>query len=153
MEDETAVRAFVEAVPSPRRRQDAQTLLEMMSRVTGQPPRLSGTIIAFGQYHYRYASGREGDGPAAAFSPRTAATTIYLPDGVGAYGELLAELGPHTTGVGCLYLKDLSTVDLGILERILAESYRTVAAGIYGNRARESAEGRPEGAGGPAASA
>ena len=95
------------------------------------------SIIGFGQYHYRYDSGREGDGPAASFSPRKAATTIYLPDGSGAYADRLSRLGPHTTGVGCLYLKDLATVDLGVLEEIVAESYRTVTSGTYGSRAAD----------------
>jgi Domain of unknown function (DU1801) len=138
-----AVRAFIEQVSSPTRRRDAETLVELMGRVTDEPPQMWGkSIIGFGEYHYEYESGREGDGPAASFSPRKA-TTIYLPDGVGAYAERLDELGPHTTGVGCLYLKDLATVDLGILEQIIDESYRTLTAGTYGHRARESEDGRP----------
>lgn len=139
-----AVRAFIEQVSSPTRRRDAETLVELMRRVTDEAPRMWGkSIIGFGAYHYEYESGREGDGPAASFSPRKAATTIYLPDGVGAYAERLDELGPHTTGVGCLYLKDLATVDLGVLEQIIDESYRTLTKGTYGHRARESEGGRP----------
>lgn len=138
------VRELIEQVPSPVRRRDAETLLELMGRVTGLPPRRSGTIIGFGQYHYRYASGREGDSAAAAFSPRKAATTVYLPDGVGAHEEALARLGPHTTGVGCLYLKDLSTVDLDVLEGVIRESYATVTSGTFGGFARDSADGRAE---------
>jgi hypothetical protein len=63
------------------------------------------------------------------FAPRKAATTIYLTDGVRRYSEQLEQLGPHTTGVGCLYIKDLETVDLSVLETIVAESYRTVTDG------------------------
>ena len=89
---------------------------------------LWGTIIGFGQYHYRYESGREGDAGAAGFAPRKAATVVYLPDGVGAHAEALARLGPHTTGLVCLYLKNLDDVDLGVLEEIVAASYRNVTA-------------------------
>jgi hypothetical protein len=133
------VRTFIDKVASPTRRRDAETLLELMTRVTGEPPRMWGpSIIGFGEYHYKYASGREGDAPAAGFSPRKAATTIYLADGVGAYPEHLERLGEYTTGVGCLYLKDLGKVDLGVLEAIVGESYRKVTSGPFGHRARES---------------
>lgn len=133
------VRAFIDAVGGETRRRDAETLLDMMTRITGEGPRMWGpSIVGFGSYHYKYASGREGDAPAAGFSPRKAATTIYLPDGVGAYPEHLARLGEHTTGVGCLYLKDLGKVDLGTLEAIVDESYRRVTAGTFGQRAADS---------------
>jgi hypothetical protein len=135
---DSAAQEYVDKVASPTRRRDAETLLELMGRVTGESPRLWGSsIVGFGQYHYHYQSGRQGDGPAASFSPRKAATTIYLPDGVGAYAEELGRLGPHTTGVGCLYLKDLAQVDLGVLEKIIGESYQTVTAGTYTNRAAD----------------
>ena len=96
------------------------------------------TVVGFGQYHYRYASGREGDGPAAGFSARKAASVVYLPDGVGAHGDLLASLGPHTAGVGCVYLKNLEEVDLGVLEAVVRRSHATLTAGTYTHRARES---------------
>ncbi|MFZ4894452.1 DUF1801 domain-containing protein [Plantibacter sp. Mn2098] len=124
------------------RRRDADTLLELFGRVTGEEPRLwYKTIIGYGEYHYRYESGREGDAGAAGFSPRKAATSIYLPDGIGAHTELLAKLGPHTSGVGCLYLKNLDQNDLTVLEQIIATSYRTVSSGIYGLRARDGGVG------------
>ena len=138
------VRSYIQQVASPTRRRDAETLVELMARVTGEPARMWGpSIVGFGEYHYRYDSGREGDGPAASFAPRKAATTIYLMDGVGAYSDQLRALGPHTTGVGCLYLKDLSAVDLGVLEQIVAESYKTLTSGTFGRRAQESEGGRP----------
>jgi hypothetical protein len=138
------VRAFLDRVQHPMRRRDAETLLEIMGRATGQPARMWGSsIIGFGTYHYRYASGREGDAPAAGFSPRKAATTVYLADGIGAHPELLERLGPHTTGVGCLYMKDLGHVDLAVLEEIVAASYATVTSGTFGQRAREG--GTPPG--------
>jgi hypothetical protein len=132
-----AVRAFLDSIPWPDRRRDAETMIALMRRATGQEPRISGSIVGFGTYHYRYASGREGDGPAAAFAARKPATTVYLPDGIGTHADALQALGPHSTGVGCLYLKDLETVDLEALERIVAASYVTVTSGVFSDRARE----------------
>ena len=99
-----------------------------------------GTIVGFGRYHYKYESGREGDMPAAGFSARKAATTVYVPEGVGAHTELLEQLGPHTTGVGCIYMKDLTAVDLDILETVVSRSYTAVTAGTFTKRAREGGE-------------
>ena len=138
-----SVRSHLDGV-APKRRQDAEKLLELMARVTGEPPSLWGSVIGFGQYHYKYRSGREGDAPAAGFSPRKAATTIYLADGIGRYDEQLKKLGPHTTGVGCLYVKDLDKIDVSVLEAIVAESYRTLTTDIYGLRAREGAGTPPD---------
>ena len=138
MTTDAAVRTFLDGVTHPVRRRDADTLLELMGRVTGQPARMWGrSIIGFGSYHYRYESGREGDAPAAGFSPRKPASTIYLADGVGAHAPLFEQLGPHTTGVGCLYVKDLAAVDLGVLEAIVSASYATLPDGDYGLRARD----------------
>jgi hypothetical protein len=132
------VREFLDRVQHPVRRRDADTLLELMTRATGEPARMWGSsIIGFGTYHYKYASGREGDAPAAGFSPRKAATTIYLADGIGPHPELLERLGPHTTGVGCLYVKDLAQVDLAVLEELVTSSYSALTDGMYGMRARE----------------
>ena len=96
-----------------------------------------GDRAGFLQYHYRYKSGREGDCPAAGLLPRKGATTIYLPDGVGRYEQQLQQLGPHTTGVGCVYIKDLDKIDLSVLESIIAESYRTLTSDTCTLRARE----------------
>ena len=133
------VRELINGLASPVRKRDAQTLLDLMEKVTGQTPRMWGpTIIGFGEYHYAYASGREGDSCAAGFSPRKAATTVYLPDGTGAHARDLDRLGEHTTSVGCLYLKNLDRVDLDALESIIARSYATVTTGTFGQRAADS---------------
>ncbi|WP_282943718.1 DUF1801 domain-containing protein [Cellulomonas endometrii] len=126
---EADVHAFLaEASPAARRR-DAGTLLALLERVTGEQPVMWGpSIVGFGRYAYRYGSGRTGEWPAASFSPRKAATTVYLMDGVEAHADDLAALGPHTVGKGCLYLKDLEQVDLAVLERVLARSWRTLTA-------------------------
>jgi Domain of unknown function (DU1801) len=132
------VLAYVEKIGSPTRRQDTETLVGLMSRVTGEEPRLWGSIVGFGQYHYRYASGREGDAPAAGFAARKSALVIYLADGVGAHADLLAGLGRHTSGVGCLYVKALKDIDLEVLETVVARSYATITARTWPHRARES---------------
>ena len=137
------IRTYLDGVTPEKRRRDAEKLLELMARVTGEPPQLWGSIIGFGQYHYKYQSGREGDVAAASFAPRKAATTIYLVDGVGRYEQQLEQLGPHTTGVGCLYIKDLDKIDLSVLENIVAESYRTLTRDTYTLRAREGTQAPP----------
>jgi hypothetical protein len=127
------VRVFIDQIDNPVRKRDAETLLQLMHRVTGEPPRMWGpTIVGFGSYHYRYASGREGDASAAGFSPRKAATTVYLADGTAAHESELERLGEHTTGAVCLYIKDLERVDLGVLESIVARSYATASASGFG---------------------
>lgn len=136
----TEIDGYIANVTPAKRRRDAETLLPLLSEATGEDPVLSGSIIGFGTYHYRYASGREGDAPAAGFAPRRAATTIYLMDGVDAHADELARLGPHTTGVGCLYIKDLEACDLDVLRGIIVRSYRTLTSGVFGNRAREGDE-------------
>lgn len=124
------VDAFLAAVEHPVRRRDALRLVELMTRVTGQRPQMWGpSIVGFGSYHYEYASGRKGDTIAAGFSPRKAATTVYLADGTDAHADLLAGLGPHTTGASCLYIKDLDTIDLGVLEEAVRRSYASVTSG------------------------
>ena len=132
------VRAAIDRVTPARRKRDAETLVDLFSRITGETAHLWARIIGFGTYHYKYESGREGDAPAAGFAPRKAATTIYLADGIGAYAPELEALGPHTHGVGCLYIKDLEAIDLAVLEDIVRSSYQAVTAGTFGHRARES---------------
>lgn len=126
MGEHTDVQAYLDGVTPDKRRRDAARVLELLARVTGQQPEISKGMVGFGRYHYTYESGREGDAPAAAFAARKAAMTIYLPDGTDRHLAQLERLGAHTTGVGCLYIKDLDAVDLSVLEAIVAESYRTV---------------------------
>ena len=136
-ESDESVQKFLEAIEHPKRRRDAETLLEIIRRVTGEEPQISGSGVGFGTYHYKYKSGREGDAPAAGFAARKPATTIYVMDGVGAHADLLERLGPHTIGVGCIYIKDLAAVDLEVLEAILTRSYTTLTGDTYKLRARE----------------
>lgn len=111
------------------RRRDAETLTALMQEITGREPRTWGTIIGFGSVHYRYPTGTEGDTGILSFAPRKAATTIYLFDGTDAHAEALTQLGPHTTGVGCLYIKDLEQIDLDVLRGILERSLAWVESG------------------------
>ena len=121
--------AFLESVADERRREDAKAVCRLMQEVTGEQPVLWGTgIVGFGSVRLRYASGRELDWPVTGFSPRKTATTVYLMDGFEKRSDLLARLGPHSTGKSCLYLTRLSDVDLTVLRELVAESVRHVAA-------------------------
>lgn len=140
MTDTENLDAFLDRVTPARRARDARRLLELMREATGEEPVLHGTMVGFGHYHYKYESGREGDAPAAAFAPRKQASTVYLLDGISSHEAELARLGPHTTGVGCLYIKDLDEVDLDVLKRIVQRSYQTLTRATYGLRAREGGQ-------------
>jgi hypothetical protein len=118
------VTAFLAGIDDPRRREDSQELCRLMAEVTGEPAVMWGSsIVGFGQYHFRYDSGREGDYLAIGFSPRKASLTLYLMDGVDRYEAPLRSLGPHTTGRSCLYVKRLGDVDRDVLRQIIQQSY------------------------------
>jgi len=121
-----SVAAFLARVPDERRREDARRLCAMMQEITGEPPVLWGTsIIGFGTYHYRYASGREGDSPLASCSPRSQHLVIYLVGGFESrHQSVLARLRPHKTGKGCLYIKRLDEVDQDALRELIDRSVR-----------------------------
>ena len=115
------------------RREDAETLLELMSRVTGYAPKMWGpSIIGFGRYHYKYESGREGDWLLVGFSPRKANQVIYLMPGYLDLDDHLSRLGKHKIGKSCLYINKLADVDVSVLEEmvqhaigVLNENYET----------------------------
>jgi hypothetical protein len=112
--------AYIGALTDPIRRSDAKKLVQLMQRLSGEKPRLWGpSIVGFGKYHYRYESGREGDMPLIAFSPRKAALVLYGLLGQADTKALLAKLGNHTTGKGCLYIKKLADVDSKVLESLI----------------------------------
>jgi Domain of unknown function (DU1801) len=119
-----AVAEFLARIPDPQRREDARRLCAVMEEITGEPPAMWGTsIIGFGAYHYRYASGHEGDSALAGFSPRRAHLAIYLIGGFeNRYQRVLARLGPHKTGKGCLYIKRLDDVDRDALRELINRS-------------------------------
>ena len=108
---------------------ETQTLLEMMQRISGHEPKLYGiATFGFDTYHYKYDSGREGNGHVLGFYPRKGKITIYLMDGTARYAELLAKLGKHTTTGYCVYIKRLSDIDASVLEQILRQSYKHIKA-------------------------
>jgi hypothetical protein len=106
---------------------DCQALIEMMQRISGHEPTMwnAGTI-GFDTYHYKYDSGREGDGHIIGFRPRKGKITVYLMDGTARYSDLLAKLGRHTTTGYCVYFRRLSDVELPILEQIVQKSYNYI---------------------------
>ena len=116
---------FIANIENSRRRTDALTALKIHKEITGLPPVMWGpSIIGFGTQHYVYETGREGDMPAAAFSPRKAYMTFYVDDKFEGAQELYARLGKHKKSVACLYINKLDDVDLDVLYEIIARQYR-----------------------------
>ena len=120
---EVSVDTFLESVSHPVRRADGKAVCAMMERVTGEPAVMWGpSIIGFGTYHYRYASGHEGDMCRIGFSPRSANLVLYL-GGFPEYEALLSKLGKHKSSKCCLYLNKLADVDLAVLEELVQRTY------------------------------
>ena len=118
-----SVAAFIDTLTDPARQSDAKALVKLMQSAAGEKPKMWGpSIIGFGSYHYKYESGREGDMPVIAFSPRKSATVLYGVIGFGEAAALLAKLGKHTTGKGCLYIRKLADVDQHVLEALMIKS-------------------------------
>lgn len=118
-----SVAGYLEAIDDASRRQDCQELAALMRRVTGCEPRMWGSsIVGFDSYHYKYASGHEGDSCVVGFSSRKGDISVYLTSGYEGAEELLAQLGKHKIGKACLYIKRLSDVQLPILEQLVARS-------------------------------
>lgn len=118
-----SVEAFLAGIQDDRRREECRAVAEIMRRATGAAPAMWGpSIVGFGDHHYTYASGREGDWFLAGFAPRKQALTLYIMAGFDAYDDLLKKLGKHATGQSCLYIKRLADVDLAALEELLKAS-------------------------------
>lgn len=114
------VDGFLARVPNAGRRADALALEAIFRRVTGFAPVLWGAgIVGYGRYHYRYASGREGDAPATGFSPRAANMVVYVMPGYTDFDAILARLGPHRKGKSCLYFNRLSAIDAEVLALLI----------------------------------
>ncbi|MBL8058042.1 MAG: DUF1801 domain-containing protein [Anaerolineales bacterium] len=120
-----SVARFIQAQADERRRAECQTLVDLMRQATGAEPKLWGTaIVGFGDYHYTYKSGREGDWFPIGFSPRKQNLTLYAMGGWEAFAPLLAKLGKHKLGKGCLYLNHLDEVDLPTLRKLIAQAVK-----------------------------
>jgi hypothetical protein len=123
VETGASVENFINAVDSEQKRKDSWEMIEVMQRITGSEPKMWGSsLIGFGSYHYKYASGREGDFFITGFSPRKSAFTVYIMPGFERYEEQLEKLGPFKTGKSCLYLKNLDAIDRQVLEEIIRDS-------------------------------
>ncbi|MCO4747972.1 MAG: DUF1801 domain-containing protein [Proteobacteria bacterium] len=121
--NEASVADFIASVEDERRRADAEVVLAMMTEASGEAPKMWGkAIIGFGSYHFRYASGREGDWMRIGMSPRKRQLVLYIMDGFDGAQELLERLGKHKTGKSCLYITSLAKVDLDVLRALIEGS-------------------------------
>ncbi len=122
---EESVEKFLDKIPDDARREDCYAIARMMEDATGEKPKLWGTsLVGFGSYRYKGASGREGDWPLTAFSPRKNELSLYIMTGFGNYQDLMEKLGKHSTGKGCLYIKRLSDVHVPTLKKLIRESVK-----------------------------
>jgi Domain of unknown function (DU1801) len=120
-----SVEAFLEGIGDQQRRDDCRAVLRIMKQATRAEPRMWGpSIVGFGDYHYKYASGREADWFLTGFSPRKQALTLYIMAGFSRYDELMDRLGKHKTGKSCLYIKRLSDVDPKVLKELITASVK-----------------------------
>ena len=118
-----SVENFINSVEIKRRREDGFALLEIMKDVTGEEAEMWGpSIIGFGDYHYKYESGREGDIFLAGFSPRKQSLSLYIMAGFEEYDSLLSSLGKHRKGASCLYINKLADVDMNVLRELIEKS-------------------------------
>lgn len=123
------VKDFLNKVPDAARREDCLVVAKLMEEITGEKPQMWGpSIVGFGTWHYKYASGHEGDWPVAAFSPRKQDLTLYLTPGFQNRGELMSKLGKHKTGKSCLYIKRLSDIHLPTLKKLIKASVKDLKA-------------------------
>jgi len=123
--NKASVEKFLNSVKDEQKRLDSFEILEMMKKITKEEPKMWGpSIVGFGKYHYKYASGHEGDNCIAGFSPRKNALTIYILPGFEKYDSLMKKLGNYKTGKSCLYIKKLDDVDTKVLTELISDSYK-----------------------------
>jgi len=121
--NDRSVTDFLNSVENDTKREDSFTILELMKEATGVEPVMWGdSIIGFGTYHYKYASGREAEWFMTGFSPRVQNLTLYIMDGFDEYDALLGKLGKHSTGKSCLYVKHLENINLDVLREMVKKS-------------------------------
>ena len=118
---------FVEKLENETKKNDSYQLINLMSEITGQEPKMWGpSIIGFGQYHYKYASGHEGDAPVLGFSPRKAAISLYVFSGADEHLPTVEKLGKFTMGKACIYVKKMSDIDIDVLKEWMQQSINFV---------------------------
>ncbi|WP_010093646.1 DUF1801 domain-containing protein [Ornithinibacillus scapharcae] len=124
-ENESNVIEFIETVDSPKKKEDAYRLLDIFTETTGYPAKMWGTsIIGFGSYHYKYASGHEGDAPLVGFSPRKAKISLYFATGDPEREEILQNFGKYTTGKACVYINKIADIDVEVLKKMINQSIK-----------------------------
>jgi Domain of unknown function (DU1801) len=120
--NDASVEKFLNFVEDEKKRKFAFSILELMKKITKAEPKMWGTsIIGFGTYHYKYASGREGDWMQVGFSPRKQSITLYIMSGFSRYEELLSKLGKHKTRKSCLYIKKEEDIDMNVLKELVTQ--------------------------------
>jgi len=126
---DSSVTAFLDSITDEKKRVDSYAALQIMQEATGYPAVMWGPgIVGFGSYHYKYASGHEGDAPLASFSPRKNALTFYVMPAVETQEVLLKKLGKYKAGKGCLYVKKLEDIDTGVLRELIRNCVDTLQA-------------------------
>lgn len=121
------VKDFIAAVTDEQKRKDSLVLIDMMSKITKEKPKMWGPgIVGFGSYHYKYESGHEGDMCITGFSPRKAAISVYILMGFNRSPELMKKLGKFKTGKSCLYVKKLADIDMKVLKELIEESVKYI---------------------------
>ncbi|MBD3418967.1 MAG: DUF1801 domain-containing protein [Chitinivibrionales bacterium] len=119
-----SVTAFLDSISDDKRKNDSKTINKLMKKITGQKPSMWGdSIVGFGTYRYKYASGREGDWFRVGFSPRKQNLTLYIMPGFEKHDTLMNKLGRYKTAKSCLYIKKLEDVDMNVLEELIKKSY------------------------------
>lgn len=124
-ETDSSVLEFIENVDHPKKKEDAYKLLDIFTETTGYEAKMWGpSIIGFGKYHYKYASGHEGDAPLVGFSPRKAKISLYFATGDSERDQLLSNFGKHTTGKACVYINKVDDINVDVLEALIKQSVK-----------------------------
>ncbi|MED3963621.1 DUF1801 domain-containing protein [Niallia taxi] len=124
-ETENSVIEYIEAIDSVKKREDAYKLVDIFAETTNYSPKMWGpSIIGFGAYHYKYATGHEGDAPLVGFSPRKAKISLYFAPGEQKREELLKHFGKHTTGKACVYINKVADIDIDVLKELITSSVK-----------------------------
>jgi len=120
-----SVENFLKQISDEERREDCFAIAKIMEEITGEKPKMWGpSIVGFGSYHYKYASGRQGDWPVTGFSPRKKDLTLYIMMGFEKHRALMEKLGKHTSSKSCLYIKRLSDIHVPTLKKLIKESVK-----------------------------
>ena len=128
-ETTASVSEFIDKIADLQRREDCRAVADIMRDVTGEEPKMWGSsIVGFGSYHYKYASGREGDWMITGFSPRKGDLTLYIMGGFDSFSDLMKDLGKYKTGKSCLYIKKLADIDIGVLRKLVKKSVNLMAS-------------------------